>query len=166
MGEQNTEQRTQNIDNRCLVSVICCLYICLTVVFGITGCAKRELPAFICDMCGMDVSKSETKYKVKLSVPATDGQPEKYACSFSCANMLKENLKDKVSAIETTDYNNANFIDINTATFVAHSDVIPRGSMPPSLLAFSSRQDAEQFVKTHKGRILGLEGVKKLIAEK
>ena len=133
--------------------------ILILVVPGLTGCAKKEMPALRCDLCGMDVGKSETKYRIKLS----DG--EKYACSFSCANMLNENLKDKVVSIETIDFNTANFININTATFVAHSDVIPRGSMPPSLLAFSRKEDAELFTGEHKGKILDLEGVKKLIAD-
>lgn len=136
------------------------IIIALAVVFGIAGCAKREMPALRCDLCGMDVGKSETKYRIKLS------NVEKYACSFSCANLLNENLKDKVVSVETIDFNTSNFININTAAFVAHSDVIPKGSMPPSVLAFSSRQEAEQFVKAHKGRILDLEGVKKLIEEK
>ncbi|HLG31347.1 MAG TPA: nitrous oxide reductase accessory protein NosL [Candidatus Brocadiales bacterium] len=138
------------------------IIIALAVVFGIAGCAKNEVPVFRCDMCGMDVSKSETRYRLKLHPPQAG---EKYACSFSCANLLNENLKDKVSAVETLDFNTANFININTATFVAHSNVIPRGSMPPSLLAFSRKADAELFTGEHKGKILDLEGVKKLIAD-
>lgn len=141
--------------------LLCCI-IPILVTLELAGCAKREAPALRCDMCGMDVSKSETRYRLKLHPPQAG---EKYACSFSCANLLNENLKDKVASIETIDFNTSNFININTATFVAHSDVIPRGSMPPSLLAFSRKADAELFTGEHKGKILDLEGVKKLIAD-
>ena len=135
------------------------LVVKITLLLGITGCAKKEIPTLRCGICGMDVGKSETKYRIKLSYG------EKYACSFSCANMLNENLKDNVVAIETIDYKTGGFININTATFVAHSNVIPRDSMPPSLLAFSRKEDAEQFTGEHKGKILDLEGVRKLIID-
>ena len=49
--------------------------------------------------------------------------------------------------------------------FVEHSDVIQKGSMPPSVLAFSKKEDAERFVKQHKGKILDLESIKRLMAE-
>ena len=57
-----------------LYSII--IIILVTVATGIMGCSRREMDAFRCDMCGMDVGKSETKYRIKV----TEGG--KYACSF------------------------------------------------------------------------------------
>lgn len=135
-----------------------CIIISFVLALAFIGCAKREVPALRCDMCGMDVSKSETKFRLKLH------DSMKYACSFSCANMLREKL-EAVSAIETTDYNTARFINVDAATFVVQSDVIPKGSMPPFILAFSSTEDAEGFISEHNGKILDLQGIIHLLEQ-
>jgi len=59
---------------------------------------------------------------------------------------------DAFSSIQVVDWNSEQRIDASSATYVIGSDLIP--DMIPNIIAFSTKEDAEQFINEHGGALL------------
>ena len=113
-----------------------------------------------CSLCGMDVDESETAYYVKME------KGRMYPlCSLQCVYMLLLNAKEKAVSIRTEDYSTSRLMDAPTAHFLYESRLIPKGSMMPYLLAFSSRDQAIEFQKKYGGRLLDFDSAMAIVKQ-
>ncbi len=111
-----------------------------------------------CLLCGMDVDKSETAFYVKME----SGRIYPL-CSFQCVHMLRMNAKEKAASIRTEDYSTSRLINVRTAYFLCESRLIPKGSMVPYILAFASKDKAEEHKNKFGGRILDFDGAMEIV---
>ncbi|MCX7010239.1 MAG: nitrous oxide reductase accessory protein NosL [Kiritimatiellaeota bacterium] len=103
------------------------------------------MPATRCQACGMDAAKSETEYILSHKLGA-----ELHACSVACARKL---MNAEITALATKDRVEHKLIAAATAIYVRDSRKMPKGSMPPFVFAFASRQAAEAFHRREGGTI-------------
>ncbi|MBT9167089.1 MAG: hypothetical protein DDT19_00413 [Syntrophomonadaceae bacterium] len=103
--------------------------------------------------CGMDVAKSETKFYVTIEGKKTP------TCSVRCVFELafvkhKTDFQDRenpvLQSIEAMDFESGEMFKAMDGYFVLHSDVIPKGSMKPYVLGFSTLERANAFWKKNK----------------
>ena len=113
-----------------------------------------------CSLCGMDMDESETAYYVKMEKPRT--YP---LCSLQCVSMLLLNAKEKVVSIRTLDYFTSRLMDAQTAHFLYESRIIPKRSMRPYILSFSSKDEAVEFQKKYGGRLLDFDGAMEIVKQ-
>jgi nitrous oxide reductase accessory protein NosL len=111
-----------------------------------------------CLLCGMDVDKSETAFYVKMA----SGRMYPL-CSFQCVYMLMMNTKEKAASVRTEDYSTCRLINAKTAYFLCESRLIPKGSMVPYILAFASKDKAEEYKKKYGGRVLDFDGAMEIV---
>lgn len=116
----------------------------------LTGCGERaseEVAEVKCEMCGMNAAASEGRFILDYE----DGTSIQ-ACSSKCASMLagKQTAKLYRSRVYGTDTHE--LIDATTATFVIDARILPKGSMPPGVFAFASKEAADKFTAEHGGR--------------
>lgn len=103
-------------------------------------------------VCGLDAGKSETKFYVSIEgkkIPTT---------SLRCAYLLifvknKYNFqeRDKLPPMEARDFLSGQLftVDLEVPHFVSGTDVVPKGSMQPFILGFSSLERANEFLRAH-----------------
>jgi hypothetical protein len=130
------------------------------------GLSMLYLAAFVgaalayqrCLLCGMDVDKSETAFYMKM-----ENRRMYPLCSMHCLHMLEMNAKEKAVSIRTEKYPTSHTIDAKTAYFLCESRLIPKGSMVPYILAFDSKDEAQEYKKKFGGRILDFEGAMEMV---
>lgn len=103
-------------------------------------------------VCGLDAAKSETKFYVLLEgkkIP-TAALRCTYLWIF-VKNKYSWLDRDNLPRIEARDFLSGEMftVDLETPHFVSGADVVPKGSMPPYLLGFSTLERANEFLRTH-----------------
>lgn len=120
-----------------------------------------------CIMCGMDADKSETKYIVTVVEGSKELKKGDYGlCCLHCLVLLKGNLEargGRTGSILTRDYNTKEMVDACKAFYLIESDITPKGSMVPFMLAFYDRDTIEMFQGVYGGKILGWEKAVKYV---
>ena len=122
-----------------------------------------------CIMCGMDADKSETKYIVVVEKGSKELKKGDYGlCCLHCLVLLRKNLEARggtMGSILTMDYNTKEMTDARKAFYLIESELIPKGSMVPFMLAFKDQGTAETFKKVYGGIILNWEKTVKYVIE-
>jgi len=126
-------------------------------------CAFLAGPALAyrrCMLCGMDVDKSETAFYAKMK----NGKIVAL-CSMQCLVMLEMNAKEKPVSVRTEMYPTPRSIEAEKALYLCESKRVPKGSMVPYLLAFETREKAEEYQKKYGGRVLTFEEAMGLVKQ-
>ncbi len=107
-----------------------------------------------CPICGMDVyEKMWTRIELSL-----DGGPVTHACAVGCATALMD--KTKYTSVKVKDFYTGDLIEMNDASFVVGSNILPAYAMMPTF-SFRSSENAEFFIGHYGGTYLtGLEMIK------
>ncbi|MBI4755788.1 MAG: nitrous oxide reductase accessory protein NosL [Betaproteobacteria bacterium] len=119
-------------------------------------------PKDLCPVCGMLVSKyphwvATIVYK-DGHAHHFDGAKDLFKFWFEPAKYASGHRREDMAAIRVTDFYNLQPVDARRAFYVIGSDVL--GPMGHELVPLASREDAEEFLKEHKGkRILGFDQV-------
>jgi len=116
-----------------------------------------------CPVCGMFVYKyPDWVTQVIFTDGAVfffDGAKDLFKFYFDIKKYAPDKSEKDIAAIYVTEYYEMKVIKAEDAFFVIGSDVY--GPMGHELIPLTSRADAEEFMKDHKGRrILEFEGVK------
>lgn len=101
-----------------------------------------------CALCGKDI-RARTACRITLD----EGKELNACCSFCAANIRRRIGRQPFDAV-TVCYSTGEKIDFKTAYFVVESDETP--CCTPSVLAFSSLEEAEKFVAGKSGRIMSV----------
>lgn len=128
-----------------------------------TGVATpKPGPKDLCPVCGMLVSKyphwvATIVYK-DGHAHHFDGAKDLFKFWFDPAKYAAGHRREDMAAILVTGFYDLRLIDARSAWYVIGSDV--RGPMGHELVPLASREDAEEFLKEHKGkRILSFDQV-------
>ena len=113
-----------------------------------------------CMLCGMDVDKSETAFYARMK----NGRMNPL-CSMQCVVMLEMNAGEKAVSIRTEKYPTARLINAKTAFYLCESKQAPKGSMVPYILAFASREKAEEYQRKYGGRILAFDEAMEFVVQ-
>lgn len=119
------------------------------LLLGFAFLAGPALANQRCLLCGMDVGKSETAFYAKMK----NGRIYPL-CSMQCVYMLEMNAGEKPLAVRTEKYPKTRLINAEDAFYLCDSKLIPKGSMVPFMLAFETREKAEEYQKKYGGRIM------------
>jgi hypothetical protein len=114
-------------------------------------------PQVRCPICGMQFESHAPS-----SFHAKQGEKDHELCSFSCS--LKFHRKFSDALLEAHDFSSKKRIDAKNAFFIAKSQNILKElafDMPPSVVAFERKVDAEKKLKELKDGIL-IEGYSRL----
>lgn len=107
-----------------------------------------------CPVCGMFVAKyRDWLAAIRFSDGSTlyfDGMKDLFTYYFSLTHTDRSGKKRAIKEILATDYYDLSPIDARRAFFVIGSDVY--GPMGKELIPFSSRNDAELFLRDHHGK--------------
>ncbi len=119
-------------------------------------------PKDLCPVCGMLVSKYPNWIAVVTwkdgHTHFFDGAKDMFKFLLNLSKYAPGHRKDDIIGIHVTDFYNLERIDARKALFVIGSDVL--GPMGHELVPLSSKPDAEDFMKDHKGkRILSFDKV-------
>jgi copper chaperone NosL len=109
-----------------------------------------------CPVCGMFVAKypdwvGQIHFK-DGGVEFFDGAKDLFKYYFDMKKYRSVRIQKDVAAIYVTEYYDVRAIDANKAFFVVGSDVY--GPMGRELIPLATREDAEVFLKDHKGRLI------------
>ncbi|MBK8944232.1 MAG: nitrous oxide reductase accessory protein NosL [Ignavibacteriae bacterium] len=100
-----------------------------------------------CSVCGMNLKMF---YKTNHAIEQNDGNINQY-CSLHCLCTDKPNHKNHIKNILVVDAKTEKMINVKDAFYVVGSDV--QGTMSPvSKIAFSTKNDAEEFSKKFNGK--------------
>lgn len=126
------------------------ILICLLIasVCFVTASENVEAPTS-CKYCGMDRTKfAHSRMLITYQDDSTSG-----TCSLHCAAVeLASNIDKMPKSIMVGDYNSRKLIDAETAYWVIGGDKM--GVMSTrAKWAFSSRADAEAYLKAHHGTL-------------
>ena len=107
-----------------------------------------------CPVCGMFVAKypdwvGEIIFK-DGSVAFFDGAKDLFKYYFNLKKYNPSKTHADISAVYVTEYYDMKLMDAKTGFFVIGSDVY--GPMGRELIPFTTKADAEEFMKDHKGR--------------
>ncbi len=113
-----------------------------------------------CPVCGMFVYKFP---RWAAQIFYKEGSKEKHLSFDGVKDMMRfylnpskwgdyKNIKQNITKMKVTDYYTQKAIDAKKAYYVVGSDVL--GPMGKELIPFSSKEEAEKFVKDHKGKIV------------
>ncbi len=101
-----------------------------------------------CLQCGMAVPGDSLQ---RFLLTLKEGK-EAVACSHACALLLKSNLRDRLLGLRAVDAETRQAVDAEAAHYVVGSRI--RGVMGgQSVLAFASRDQAEQFLRSNGGTL-------------
>ncbi len=108
----------------------------------------------MCPVCGMLVSKypnwTATIVYKDGHAHHFDGAKDMFKFWFDPGRFAAGHRREDMAALWVTDFYNLQKIDARRAFYVIGSDVL--GPMGPELVPLASREDAEEFLKDHKGR--------------
>lgn len=123
----------------------------------------RPGPQDLCPVCGMLI----TKYPNWTATIAWrdghahhfDGAKDLFKFLFDLAKYAPGHRREDIAAIWVTEFYGLTKIDARKAWFVTGSDVL--GPMGHELVPLATREDADEFLRDHKGsRILRFDDVK------
>jgi nitrous oxide reductase accessory protein NosL len=136
--------------------------LCILLFLAVTVTAAEKKPikpakGDKCPVCGMFVAKYPDWVGEIIfndgSVAFFDGAKDLFKYYFNLDKYNPKKSMADIEAIYVTEYYNMKLIDASTALYVIGSDVY--GPMGRELIPFETREDAEIFIKDHKGeRIL------------
>ena len=75
------------------------------------------------------------------------------------------NAREKAVSIRTEKYPTARLINAKTAFYLCESKRVPKGSMVPYILAFASREKAEEYQGKYGGRILNFDEAMEFVVQ-
>ena len=104
-----------------------------------------------CQVCGMWIDQYRHTRHV---FTAKDGSQVMF-CSLTCAAKYLKNHEPEMQQLQVADYLTAELVDTARAVYLVGSDA-PPVMCNTSIIAFSSRQQAEKFQQQHGGRLLAL----------
>ena len=139
------------------------ILIMLLCLFGIFFSTSMVYAVDRCIMCGMDSQKSETKFVVQVLKGTKKIPAGSYAlCSLHCFVLIQSNVgRDKIGSIMARDYNtvtddydSGEMIDARKGYYLIEGKLLPKGSMYPFMLIFSTEKTAKIYQKIYGGRIL------------
>jgi hypothetical protein len=107
-----------------------------------------------CTLCGMNAAASKGRFVLDFE----DGT-RRSACSGGCAAKLCTRQTAKLYAVRVYGTDTGTLIDGYRASYVLGAKDIPEGSMPPSVFAFSAREEAERFSSERGGHVGDLKEV-------
>jgi nitrous oxide reductase accessory protein NosL len=119
-------------------------------------------PKDLCPVCGMLVSKypnwvATVMYK-DGHAHHFDGAKDMFKYLFDLPKYAPGHRREDIAVIEVTEFYGLSKMEGRQAFFVIGSDVL--GPMGHELVPLASREDAQDFMKDHKGaRILGFDEV-------
>ena len=111
-------------------------------------------PKDTCPVCGMFVAKypewaASVVYK-DGHVHHFDGAKDLFKYLLDLPKWAPKDKADNIATIAVTEYYNLEHIDAREAFYVIGSDTI--GPMGHELIPFENQEDAEEFMKDHKGK--------------
>ncbi len=130
---------------------VCLLALALPVgAKGFPEPAQRDL----CPVCGMVVSKypawiASVVYK-DGHAHHFDGAKDLFKYLFDVQRYARGRRREDIVRIGVTEYYGLKRIDARQAWYVIGSDVL--GPMGHELIPLASREDAEEFMRDHRGR--------------
>jgi copper chaperone NosL len=138
---------------RCLVAAVLVL---AGVQFGYAGEPVKPPKEVKCPVCGMFVAKyldwvGQIHFK-DGSVEFFDGAKDLFKYYLDMKKYHSARTQKEIVAIYVTEYYDLRSIDARKAFFVVGSEVY--GPMGRELISLTTRQDAEGFLKDHKGRLI------------
>jgi len=143
------------------------LLLSWTVVLAVgtqvfSGEPTRPGPTDRCAVCGMFVAKYVNWIAIAEfddgSLVFFDGPKDMFKYLFDIARFDPSKEGRETSAVFVTDYYSTELIDGKEAFYVAGGDVV--GPMGPELVPFVTREDAEEFLRDHRGeRILSYDEI-------
>ncbi len=137
--------------------------------FVVAGLAFCVVPAFaqgavlpkpglkdLCPVCGMIVSKYPNWIAVVVwkdgHAHFFDGAKDMFKFLFNLQKYAPGHKREEITGIHVTDFYNLERVNARTAWFVTGSDVL--GPMGHEFVPLATREDADDFIKEHKGRRL------------
>jgi len=102
-----------------------------------------------CQVCGMWIDQYRHTRHVFTS---KDGHQVMF-CSLTCAAKYLKTHEAEMKKLQVADYLNAELVDSTQAFYLVGSDAPPVMSNT-SIIAFSSREKAEEFQQKHSGQIM------------
>ena len=105
-----------------------------------------EDPDNLCSWCGMLITNNKTVHSIFLK----DGD-QKNTCCAHCALDTMNKHRVELERMETIDFRSNEKIRSKNALYVMDSTITLEDSMPPYILAFSSRESAKEFQKEYSG---------------
>ncbi len=121
-------------------------------------------PKDLCPVCGMLVAKYPHWVATILYKDGHahffDGAKDMFKFWFDAPKYAPNHSREMITQMAVTDYYNLQSIDAKSAFYVIGSDVL--GPMGHEFVPLASKEDAEEFLKEHKGkRILRFDQVTK-----
>lgn len=111
-------------------------------------------PRDLCPVCGMVVSKYPAWVATVLYKDGRahhfDGAKDLFKYLFDLKRYAPGRRAEDISAIAVTEYYGLKRIDARRAYYVIGSDVL--GPMGHELVPLATREDAEEFLRDHRGR--------------
>jgi copper chaperone NosL len=134
------------------------ILICLQV--SMAGAAENQIPKPSpkekCPVCGMFVAKyPDWITAIRFRDGATvffDGAKDMFKYFFDLQKYNPSKKQSDIGAIQVTNYYDLTLIDGFEAFYVAGSDIY--GPMGRELIPFAKDEDAREFLKDHKGKLL------------
>ncbi len=110
---------------------------------------KQNEPSNLCAWCGMLITNNQTVHTLTLN----NGE-QKSTCCAHCALDTRNKFSDMLDRMETIDFRNNEKVESENALYVMDSTITIEDSMPPYILAFSSRESAKEFQKEYSGTLV------------
>ena len=146
------------------------LAACLMLSFTIPGFCQSSVPPGKedkCPVCGMFVYKYpdwSCQVQFKDEIHYFDGVKDMFKFIFNLKQYVPGKSREDVTAIFVTEYYNLEPMPAERAWFVSGSDTY--GPMGQELIPFAKKEDAETFLKDHKGKaILSFDQVTRQVIE-
>ena len=123
----------------------------LVGVLSLVGCSKeKSAEVGKCNLCGMDTTASKGRFVIDF-----ENGKRVLACSGHCAVSLASKEVSKVFKATVYAYDTGQMVNARQAVYVLDSNLVPEGSMPPSVVALSSQDAADKFIAAHGGHKKG-----------
>lgn len=148
--------------------ILAFLLVCVWTFVATAQTPPKPGPKDLCPVCGMLVSKypnwiATIVYK-DGHAHHFDGAKDMFKFWFEPARYAAGHSREAMGAIWVTDFYNLQRMDARQAYYVIGSDVL--GPMGHEFVPLASREDADDFMKDHKGkRILRFDQVTPEIPE-
>ncbi len=137
-------------------SVVAAILVFALAQFAYAGEPVKPPKEVKCPVCGMFVAKypdwvGQIHFR-DGGVEFFDGAKDLFKYYFDMKKYHSAKTQKDVVAIYVTEYYDLRSIDARKAFFVVGSDVY--GPMGRELIPFTTKSDAEGFLKDHKGRLI------------